>query len=214
MAAVSLTHQALPPTLAQMLLDRALRATFRNFWTLFLLVAAVTVTAHLVYGFVYRDVLELRELHLFIRFLSPSRQVRGVGAPDLEAAENAMWWVLAVELALLPVLVLAARRVLVQDESGSVPTVPDALRHLRERRGRLRLPTPGGVATLIAGAALAIAVWYLAQEIGLLVAEPLPDRLNFAAFGLVRGLALALGAPFFLVFSVLALRTRRAAEPT
>ena len=213
MAAVFLTRQALPPTLAQMLLDRALRAAFRNFWTLFLLVAVVTVTVHLVYGFFYRDVLELRELHLYIRFLSPSRQVRGVGAPDLEAAESAMWWVVAVELALLPVLVLATRRVLVQDEDGAVPTVPDALRHLRDRRGplgfRLDLERLG---TLLIGAALGFGVWYLAQQIGLLVVEPLPDRLNFAALGLVRGCALALGAPFLLAALVLALLSPTGAQ--
>ena len=190
-------------------LDRALRATFRNFWTLFLLVSLLTVTAHLVYGFIYRDVLELRELHLYIRFLSPSRQVRGVGAPDVEAAEGAMWWVLAAELALLPILVLATRRVLAQDENGAVPTVPDAIVHLRDRRTPLGIrPTLGSLAVLLGGAAVGLAVWYLAQQIGLLVAEPLPDRFNFAALALVHGISLALGAPFLLTSLVLALRAQ------
>ena len=215
MAEVSLTLQALPPTLAQMLLDRALRAAFRNFWTLFLLVALVSVTTHLVYGFVYKDVLELRELHLYIRFLTPSRQVQGVGAPDLEAAENALLWVVLVEVALTPLLVLAARRVLVQDEHGAVPTVPDALTHLRDGRGSLGPRVGAGeIGTLLAGLGAAIAVGYLAQEIGLLLAEPLPDRLNFAAFGVVRGTALALGGPFFLASAVVALRARKELRAT
>lgn len=190
-----------------MLLERALRAAFRNFWTLFLLVALVTVTANLVYGLLYKDVLELRELHLYIRFLSPSRQVRGVGAPDLAAAEGAFWWVVAIEAALVPLLVLAARRVLVHDEHGGVPTVPDAVTHLRDRRGPLRVRMGlDGLATLLAGTLIALAIWYLAQRIGFLIAEPLPDRFNFAAFALVRGGALALAGPFFLAAAVAALR--------
>ena len=191
-----------------MLLDRALRATFRNFWTLFLLVGLVAVTAHLVYGLIYRDVLELEELHVYIRFLSPSRQVNGVGAQDLAAAESAYSWVLVAEAVCLPLLVLAARRVLVQDEDGGVPTVPDALTHLRDGRGPLgpRMGLPGLLA-LLGGTLIAAAVWYLADRAGLLLAEPLPDRFNFATFGLAHGLALALAGPFFLSGLVTALRS-------
>lgn len=191
-----------------MLLDRALRAAFRNYWTLFLLVGLVTVTANLVYGFLYKDVLELDELHVYIRFLSPSRQVNGVGADDLAAAEAASSWVLIAEALVLPLLVLAARRVLVQDENGGVPTVPDALFHPRDRRGPLGVRVGlAGVVAFLGGAAVAVAVWYLADRAGLLLVEPLPDRFNYVSFGLVHGLALALAGPFLLAGVVAALRS-------
>ena len=182
-----------------MLLDRSLRTTFRNYSTLFLLVALVSVTAHLVYGVIFRDVLEVTELHPDVAALKAGRQVNNVGAKDLATSETARWIVLAVEVALLPVLIGAARRVVHKDEAGGVPTVPDALAHLRDKDARLSFRWGGAqMATVVIGLGLAAATWYLAERAGLLVAEPLPDRFNFIALELARGVALALGAPFLL----------------
>ncbi|MDQ4095443.1 MAG: hypothetical protein M3174_04455 [Actinomycetota bacterium] len=182
-----------------MLLDRALRTTFRNFSTLFLLVAIVSVTAHLLYGIVFRDVLAVTELHPYIAELKFGRQVNDVAARDLRSAEMGRWVLFGVQALFLPLLVPAARRILVRDEHDEVPTVPDAILHPREPRGRLGFAWRGGeLLTVVVGLLLAATVWYLTQRIGLLAAEPLPDRLNFLAFELVRGVAVALAAPFLL----------------
>ena len=191
-----------------MLLDRALRAAFRNFWTLFLLVALVTVTAHLVYGFIFKDVLEARELHVYIRNLSAGRQVNDVSPKDLETAETARWALVGIEVFFFPLLVGSTRRILVRDEEDAVPTVPDALVHPRDRRARLGLRWGGAqLATALAGAVVAVATWYLVERAGLLIAEPLPDRFNFVSMELARGIALAAGAPFLLVGLVTAGRS-------
>lgn len=182
-----------------MLLDRALRTTFRNYSTLFLLAAFVTVTAHLVLGVVFRDVLEVTELHPYIRNLKPGGRVDNVGASDLATFETARWAVLGLEVVLLPLLVGGARRIVTRDREGGVPTVPDALTHLRDPDARLSFRWAGGeMATVVVGAILAAATWYLAERAGFLAAEPLPDRFNFLTFELARGVGLALGAPFLL----------------
>ena len=182
-----------------MLLDRALRTTFRNYSTLFLLAAVVAVTAHLVYGLLFRDVLEVTEIHPYIAELKFGRQVNDVAARDLRSAETGRWILIGVQVVLLPLLVLAARRIIVRDGHGEVPTVPDALAHPRDPRGRLAFGWRGPeIVTALAGLAIATGVWYLVQQIGLLAAEPLPDDVNFLAFELARGLAVALAAPFLL----------------
>lgn len=191
-----------------MLLERALRSTFRNFWTLFLLVSLVTVTAHLVYGFIFKDVLEVSELHVFIRYLSAGRQVNDVSAQDLATAETARWALVGIEVALFPLLLGATRRVLIRDEEGEVPTVPDALAHPRDLRGPLGFRWGlAQLATALAGAVAALATWYFVDRAGLLLAEPLPDRFNFVSMELARGVALAAGAPFLLVGLVTAGRS-------
>lgn len=182
-----------------MLLDKALRATFRNFSTLFLLAATIIVSAHLIYGFVFRDVLELTELHPNIEELRAGRQVNGVGRADLESAEQGAWIVAGIELVALPLLIGSANRVIRRSERGEIPTVIDALAHPRDSRARLSWRMNGTeIATVGAGTAIAAASWYLAERLGLLMAEPLPDRLNFLAFELARGAALALGATFLV----------------
>ena len=195
-----------------MLLDRAFRFVFRNFSTLFLLVAAVTVTTHLIYGFVYREVLEVTELHPFIEGLSPGRYVKGVGAKELEGARTAGLVLALIQVALLPLLIGATRRIFERDGAGAVPTVVDALTHVTVGP-RLALGRPGrwGVTALL-GLLVGAAVWWLSQKAGLVLAEAVPNDLNFIAFGLVRGIALALGAPFFLAGIVVPAATERQPE--
>ena len=181
-----------------MLLDRSFRFVFRNFSTLFLVVAAVTVTAHLVYGLLYRKVLEVTEIHPFIEELGPGRYVKEVGAKDLEASRTAALVLAGIQLLLVPLLVGATRRVLAVDARGEVPTALDALRHPRGGPRLSFAPTTGRVGTWIGGALVAAAVWFLTERAGLVLAEPVPDGLNFVVLPVVRGAALALGAPFLL----------------
>ena len=181
-----------------MLADKALRNTFRNFSTLFLLAALVTISLHLVYGFIFRDVLEIEELHPLVRRLTPGRTINGIRPKDLEVAELWANAVPLIELLLLPLLVGATRRVLARDSEGEVPTVIDALKHPRSGpRLRLRLNRSEAGAAL-AGIALGAGVWFLTRQAGLLIAEPLPDPGNFVFFALVYGIADALGLALFL----------------
>lgn len=181
-----------------MLADHALRNTFRNFSTLFLLAALVTISCHLVYGFIFRDVLEIEELHRFVRGLTAGRTVNEVGRRDLEIAGQWANVVPLIELLLLPLLIGATRRILARDSRGEVPTVVDALRHPRSGpRLSLRLTRPGAGAVL-AGIALAAAAWFLTKQAALQIAEPLPDPGNFAFFALANGIAEALGLALFL----------------
>ena len=198
-----------------MLPDRALKATFRNFSTLFLLAALVTLTAHLVYGFIFRDVLEVDELHRFVKGLTPGRTVNGVGRSDLDAAVTWSRAVVAVEILLLPLLICAARRAMDRDEWGEVPTVIDALRHPRSG-ARLSFRFSGGeLGTVLFGAVLGVATWLLTVQLGLLIAEPLPDPWNFLSFSLAYGVAEALGLTFFLGALITAGRAagRRRSQP-
>lgn len=197
-----------------MLPDQALRTTFRNYSTLFLLVALITVTTHLVYGLIFRDVLEIDELHRFVRGLQGGRTVNGVSSSDLERAEAWRWAVQAVQLLSLPLLVGAARRVIDRDEKGEVPTVLDAIKHPRSGE-KLSFGFGGGeITTLVLGTALAVAIWWLALRIGLLIAEPLPDPWNFISLPLAAGVAEALGIPFFLGALVTAGRAARRRRTT
>jgi hypothetical protein len=125
--------------------------------------------------------------------------VNDVAARDLRSAETGRWILIGVQVVLLPLLVLAARRIVVRDHQGEVPTVPDALAHPRDTRGRLAFGWRGAeIVTALVGLAIAAGVWYLVQQIGLLAAEPLPDGVNFLAFELARALAVSLAAPFLL----------------
>ena len=181
-----------------MLADKALRNTFRNFSTLFLLAALVTISCHLIYGFIFRDVLEIEELHELVRRLTPGRTINGIRPKDLEVAELWANAVPLIELLSLPLLIGATRRVLARDSDGEVPTVVDALRHPRSGpRLGLRLNGSETVA-VAAGTALGAAAWFLTRQAGLLIVEPLPDPGNFAFFALVYGIAEALGLALFL----------------
>lgn len=153
---------------------------------------------HLVYGIVYRDVLAVEDLGVFINSLKPGIQVQGVSAADLTAARDNYLWVVVAQIAVLPICTAATHRVMAVDEQGGVPTVIDALtRPLGGGRFRLG-PGARGAGVVIAGALVAAAVWWLVERGAMLAVEPLPDRLNFFGFALARTLALALAVPFAL----------------
>lgn len=181
-----------------MLLDRSLRATIRNFSTLFLVVFMLVGPLHLLYGIVFHDVLELRELHAAIDDFPPDRLVRGVGQAAVAQARIWFWALVVVEVVALPVLLRACQRVLAADAAGEVPTAIGAWRSLRA-------PAPlasqaGNKWGTLAGALLiAIFAGTFVQLIGMSLANLLPDSAAFAAVALTQTTARSTGAVFFLV---------------
>jgi hypothetical protein len=196
-----------------MLLDRTLRMSFRNFSTLFLLVATVTVPLHLAHAVAFRSVLALRELHPAIEAFPKSKQIRGVGRADLAAARRAGLAVTVAELALVPFLVGAAGRALAHDARGEVPTVTGSWAGLGDVREMWRAITSQPAAAA-AVAAVALLVWWTARAAGLVTTEVAPDSVAFAGVGLLEGLARALGG-FLLVGGLAGLaRSPKASEVT
>lgn len=193
------------------MLDRTLRLALRNYVTLFLFVACVTVSIHVVYLFVFRDVVGVSDLHGAIEAFPPSRQVRGVGHGDLDAWRVGGVLVTAIEIALLPFLAKGAARVVEQDEAGDVPTVGAALRATM-KRGYRWFPSPREAGPLLVCSAVALATWWLLRATGLLLVEPVGAGSAWAAVALVEGAARAAGAPFVLV-SVVLRKSRPKADP-
>ena len=191
-----------------MLLDRAFSTTLRNFSTFFLIVAAVTVPLHLAYSFAFRDVLALSEIHAAIRQLPPAQAVADVTAGDVTRADAAYLALTALEVLLVPLLWRATRRAIDLDLAGPLPSATEAWRLRPVESAPLHLPD-GSVAGMVGGSvAFGAVVWLLAERIGFLVVEFLPPRWFFLGAGLVRGISVALAAPFPLVAAVLARRTR------
>jgi hypothetical protein len=128
-----------------------------------------------------------------------------VGPREVARADTFFWVITAVEVLLIPLFIGAARRILQVDEEGGVGTVPDAMkrswssfRTMTWHLGR------SGWLTLLAGAVLALVIGYLFERAGLLLTEVLSDDWLFLGAGLVRGLARAVAAPFFLAAAVVA----------
>jgi hypothetical protein len=181
-----------------MSIDATLRITWRNFATMWLLVAAVTIPLHVGHAFAYRRVIALRELHPAIAQLPANRQVRSIGRADLDDARAALAVIVVIELALLPFMAGATRRALQRDAGGRLPTVVDAWAHSMGSWRRAP-PVESGVAEAGTGLIVAVATGYLVWGIGAIVSEPVPDSAAWAAVGLVQGLGAASAAPFFLV---------------
>ncbi len=191
-----------------MLLDRAFSTTLKSYSTLFLVVAFVTVPLQLAYSFYFRDILALIEIHPAIEQLPPAQPVGAVTAKGLERARVAYLALCGVELLFLPLLWRATRRVVALEEAGRLPSVVEAWR-LRRIPRTAQEPPRGSRLVMVVGALLfSVAVWFLAERIGMLVVEVVPDRLLFLGLALVRGVSLALAAPFGLVAAVLVSRRR------
>jgi hypothetical protein len=180
-----------------MLLDRALSTTLRNFSTFFLVVALVTIPLNLAWAGLYRDVVATREIHAEIRTLPPGDRVEGVDGDDLDRARYAQWLVLAVQLAVIPLLLRAFREVIERDEAGHVPTAWGAWRRIGRRPAER--PSSWRPSLILAMGAIALVVWLLAAAIGALLAAPVPEAWAWLVVGLSRGAALALALPFLLV---------------
>ncbi len=184
------------------MLDRTLRLALRNYVTLFLFVSCVTLTVHLVYLFLFRDVVGVSELHAAIEEFPPQRQVRGVGHRDLDSWRVGNAVVTVIEIALVPFLAKGAARVVEQDEAGEVPTVTEALA-ATAKRGYRWFPSLREAGPLLVSTALGLGVWWLVRRTGLLLIEPLGAGSRWAAVALVEGAARAAAAPFVLVSVVL-----------
>lgn len=178
-------------------LDRVLNATFRNYSTLFLVVFALLFPLHLVYGWVFQDVLAVRELHPAISQFPPARQVRGVGQTQVEQARLWFWILIVLEIALLPLIVKACRSVLEQERKGEVTNAIAALSSIRSKgpHGTAR-PSSGAV---VAALAIAIAVAALAEITFGMAADFLPDTLAFATLALASAVGRACGIPIAAV---------------
>lgn len=184
------------------MLERTLRLVLRNYVTLFLFVACFTLTIHLVYLFLFRDVVGVSELHRAIDAFPPLRQVRGVGHRDLDAWRLGGVVVTLLEIALIPFVAKGAACVVERDERGEVPTVTAALAATM-KRGYRWFPSPKEAGPLIVAAGVALLTWWFVRETGLLLVEPLGPGPAWAALALVEGVARAAAAPFVLVSVVL-----------
>ncbi|HEY7876479.1 MAG TPA: hypothetical protein VIG64_15295 [Actinomycetota bacterium] len=190
------------------MIERAFRLTTRIYWSVFFLVATLTVPLHVLYATIFRNVIAVSDLHADIEAFPPLRQVHGVGREQLGHARLAYWILWAIEIAALPLLVRAARRISDVDAKGGVPSAADGWGHLVSAgaKGILRaFRRPG---PLLVGLAIAAAVYALTRTIGGLLVEPLSDDRAFAGVGLVEGVARAAAAPFFLVVAVVVARER------
>ncbi len=196
------------------MLSNVLRVVFRNFSTLFLVVAVLLVPVHLAYTFTYRDVAQVEELHPYIENLPRGRQVQGVGRAVLADARRKFVWVTVAEILLLPLLAGATRRVVAVDGAGGLPGVWDAYRHMLSRQGIPARSESWGprLVTLASGVALALVIGWLVQTIGFLVAEVGPDGARWLIAGMARAIAFAAAAPFGLVALVAPAPTRAVAS--
>ena len=182
------------------MLERAFSAAFRNFSTLFLMVALFTVPLHVGYTFVFRDVIEVAELHSSIEEFPDYRQVKSVGPDQLRTARLAYLGLSALELALLlPLLARATGRVLEVADRGGVPTIPGALRSVVGRGRGTAMGLMGILPSVAVAALLALAIGWLFERAGLQLVEAVPDDAAWTLVGVIQGTARALAAPFLLV---------------
>ena len=176
-----------------MLVDRAFRFVFRNFSTLWLIVATIVFPLHLAHGFAYRDVIAVRELHGAIERFPAYLQVKGVSAARLSAARTSYAALTAVEIALVPLLAAATARVLEEDARGGVPGALRSWGGLRRLRLRAQFRRPGPV---MGAVAVSVAIGWLLETMGGLLLEPVPEGLQWVGGALVAGAARSLALPF------------------
>ncbi len=179
-----------------MLADRALRAAFSNFSTLFLLAATIALPLQLAHGYLFQNVYEVRDLHSVIERFPNGRRIASVSPRRLQRSRNVATVVWVAEIALLPLLAGAALRVVRTHQEGGVPTALRSWRGVREIPRLLAARSKLGV--VVVGAAGALAVGWLAQTIGLILAEPIPDSWAWFVISGVEGLARAAAAPFLV----------------
>lgn len=195
------------------MLDKAFSTTLRNYSTLFLIVAFVTVPLHIAYSFFFRDILAVSEIHAAIELLPPAQPVAGITAEGLERARVAYLALCGIELLFVPLLWRATSRVVAFERAGRIPTATAAWR-LRKAPSSPAGELEGNRIAMVVGALLfSVVMWFLAERIGMLVIEFVPDPLLFLGLGLVRALSLALAAPFALVAAVLTRRRDGASSP-
>ena len=192
-------------------LDRAFSLVFRNFATLFLLAASLTVPLHVAVSYSHRDVIAVRDIHDDIGRFPEDQRVRGVGRDEVDAYRSSGPILVLIEAAAIPILVGAAVQVFERDLAGRVPSVWDAWRAGFAGLRRLR---PRNLELWLAGAVTALTIAVLGRLALLIAAEPLPDEVAWAGRALAEGLSRALGAPFLLGAAALAAKGAPHGAPT
>jgi hypothetical protein len=179
------------------MIERAFARTFRNFSTIFILVAVVVLPIHLIYSYTFRNVIATSDFHEAIEQMPNYQQVRSVGPPQLDHARLVFWILTAAELALVPLAVRATRRVFIVDDRGEVPTAPDAWgRALQKQEGRRF--RPGWLVPAAVGVAAAVVVGVLVALIGSSLSGFLSEDWRWTGVGLTQALARAVAAPLAL----------------
>lgn len=179
------------------MIERAFARTFRNYSTIFMVVATVVLPIHLIYAFTFRNVIATSDFHDAIEAMPNHRQVRSVGPPQLGDARLVFWVIVAAEVALVPLAVRATRRVFIADDGGEVPTATDAWSGALDRRGAGKFG-PGWVVPGLVGAGAAVAAGLLIAGIGSSVTGFLSEDWRWTGAGLTQALARAGAAPLAL----------------
>ena len=190
------------------MLDRAARTTVRNFSTLFLVCLVVFLPLEMAYAFIHREAIEVRELTTYIEELEGGRRVNGVGPAELESAERNRAILTAIELALVPIMISAARRVLDRDEDGEIATATDAFKHSLTPLRIGPFPAPSGFGAVGLSVVFSFLVGFAAYKCGGLLLDVFPDRLDFGILGVVEACARSIALPWFLVTWIEAGRAR------
>ena len=194
------------------MIEGALARTFRNFSTIFMVVAVVVFPLHLLYAFTFRNVIATSDFHDAIEAMPNYRQVRSAGPPQLDDARLVFWVLTAVEVVLLPFAVRATRRVFTVDEEAGIPTASEAWSEgVRHRTGRsLR---PGWIPLVGTGLVGAVVAGVLIDLIGSDITGFLSEDWRWAGEGLTQAVARAGALPLFLGPMALA-RAKEEAPPT
>ena len=181
------------------MLDRGLALTFKNFATLFFVCAVVTLPLHVAYSIGFQNEIGLRELHAEIEQFPPLREVKGVSKQDLDLSREVAAIVAILELALVPLGLKAARRVFDDDKEGRVTSARTAWAAAWSRGYTWNKRAPGrGIGLALVAAIVAMAVGFVCDRIGILVAEPVSPTYAFTVIGAATGVARAVAAPLFL----------------
>ena len=181
-----------------MLVDRALKTALRNFSTFWLIVAAVSIPLNLAWAVGFQDVVATRAIHADIESLPTGDTVRGVDEEAIDRARYGELIVLALQIAIIPVLLRATRRAIERDAEGHVPTALGAFGGVF-RSSRARRPTRFSASVALAMAAFALIVGIFATLIGDLLVEAAGGSVAWLVLALSRGTVLALALPFLLV---------------
>lgn len=190
------------------MLDRSFAHALRNFATIFLLVAAVTVPLHLAYSVIFKHVIETRELHSVIAEFPSARQVRGVGTAQLAQARIGLLFITLIEIAAIPWLARGTARVLEQDDAGETPLVGDALRAARSPVSWGAVNWSRHAGPLALAALVGLVIGFLIERSGLALLEFVSDTRVYPLFGLLQGVSRAAAAPFLLTTIALCVRAK------
>jgi hypothetical protein len=196
------------------MLDRAARSTVRNFSTLFLICLVVFLPLEIAYATIHQSAIEVRELAPFIEELPGNQRVKGVGPAELDDARRDRMILTAVELALVPLMVSAARRVFERDAAGDLPTATDAYLHSMTPLRLGPLPPADSIGAVGVAVVFSLSVGFATYQAGLLLADVFPDRFDFVLLGAVEACARSLALPWFLGAWVEAGRVKERRRPT